>query len=46
MLEHVFVLLVSVIAGHYWIGLGEGRIGFGLDSGGRGHLVLDWIHFE
>ena len=26
--------LVSVIVGHYWIGLGEGRIGFGLVSGG------------
>jgi len=32
--------LVSVVVGHYWIGLGEGWIGFGLVLGGRGHY---WI---
>ena len=37
--------LVSVVVGHYWINFGEGRIGFGLVSGGPGAL-LDWIHFE
>ena len=34
--------LVSVVVGHYWIGLGEGRIGFGLVSRGRGHY---WIGY-
>jgi hypothetical protein len=37
--------LVSVVVGHYWIGFGEGRIGFGLVFRGPGAL-LDWIHFE
>ena len=38
--------LVSVVVGHYWIGLGEGRIGFGLVSRGRGHYWIRRIHFE
>ena len=37
--------MVFVIVGHYWIGFGKGRIGFGLVSGGVGAL-MDWIHFE
>ena len=34
--------LVSTVVGHYWIGFGEGRIGFGLVSRGRGH---HWIGY-
>ena len=34
--------LVSVVVGHYWIGFGEGRVGFGLVSRGRGHY---WIGY-
>ena len=34
--------LVSVVVGHYWTGLGEGRIGFGLVSRGRGRY---WIGY-
>ena len=34
--------LVSVVVGHYWIGFGEGRIGFGLVSRSRGHY---WIGY-